>query len=132
MEAMKLTKSELCKRTGISRPTLDSLLEGGDVKMRTIEALAQALNVSVGFFFDGEHHNNITNNGNVHLQQQGSGNIQNAEEIATLKEKIELLEKLLAEKERVISLLMKGTNVSPLFSQTNESANKSLSVSELT
>jgi transcriptional regulator with XRE-family HTH domain len=132
MEAMKLTKSELCKRTGISRPTLDALLEGGDVKMRTIEAIAQALNVSVGFFFDGEHHNNITNNGNVHLQQQGSGNIQNAEEIATLKEKIELLEKLLAEKERVISLLMKGANVSPLFSQTNELANKSLSVSELT
>jgi transcriptional regulator with XRE-family HTH domain len=103
METMKLTKSELCKRTGISRPTLDSLLEGCDVKMRTIEAIAQALNVSVGFLFDEEQYNSITNNDKANYRKRDSSSTHTTEDLSTLMEKIELLEKLLAEKDNVIS-----------------------------
>lgn len=46
-----LTRTELCKRAGISRASLNSLLRGADAKVSTIERIADILGVSPSEFF---------------------------------------------------------------------------------
>lgn len=54
MEEGKITKAKLCSATGIARTTLDSILNGSDAKISTIEAISKTLNVRIGFLFDEE------------------------------------------------------------------------------
>jgi transcriptional regulator with XRE-family HTH domain len=49
-----LTKVQIAERCGFTRVTLDNALQGADVKVSTIEALAKVLAVSPAVFFDGE------------------------------------------------------------------------------
>lgn len=49
-----LTKVQIAERCGFTRVTLDNALQGSDVKVSTIEALANVLSVSPSIFFDGE------------------------------------------------------------------------------
>lgn len=97
----KLSKADLIKRTGLSRPTIDSILSGGDFKVSNLELIAKALNVSVSYFFDDCEPNNIaiaTKGGNAHVGNKyvndGSVNEQ------LLTERISHLEKTLADKEQ--------------------------------
>ena len=48
----KLSKIDIASRMKVSRTTLDNLLNGADVKVSTIENLADVLGVSVAEFFD--------------------------------------------------------------------------------
>lgn len=54
IDGKKTTKASIIKKTGISRPALDSILEGNDFKVSNLEKIASALCVSVGYFFDEE------------------------------------------------------------------------------
>lgn len=54
IDGKKTTKASIIKKTGISRPALDSILEGNDFKVSNLEKIARALCVSVGYFFDEE------------------------------------------------------------------------------
>ena len=47
----KLNKVQIAKESGISRTTLQKVLEGADVKISTLEALARVLNVPLAEFF---------------------------------------------------------------------------------
>lgn len=47
-------KQEILSAVRITRPTLDGLLKGYDVKVSTLEKIAGALGVSVQMFFTGE------------------------------------------------------------------------------
>lgn len=49
-----LTKVQIAEKCGFTRVTLDNALQGADVKISTIEALAKVLSVSPSVFFDGE------------------------------------------------------------------------------
>ena len=49
--AQLLTQRELAQRAGISRATLNGLERGGRVRLATVEALAEALSVSVSELF---------------------------------------------------------------------------------
>ena len=49
-----LRKSDIISRSGISKGTLDNVLNGIDAKISTIESLAKVLGVKVGYFFDEE------------------------------------------------------------------------------
>jgi transcriptional regulator with XRE-family HTH domain len=50
----KLSKIDIASKMKVSRTTLDNLLNGADVKISTIESLADVLGVSVSEFFDAE------------------------------------------------------------------------------
>lgn len=51
----KLGKSQIAEMANISRTTLDNALNGSDIKVSTIESLANVLGVSASVFFgDGE------------------------------------------------------------------------------
>lgn len=80
VEASSLNKSQIAKRCGISRTTLDHVLSGADAKVSTIENLAGVLCVNVGFLFDDAP--------------------------SSSADKINYLEQLLKEKERLITVLM--------------------------
>lgn len=50
----KLGKAQVAEKAGISRTTLDNALNGADIKISTIESLADVLGVSPGVFFGGD------------------------------------------------------------------------------
>ena len=50
-EESKYTKRDFCKKCGFTRPTLDGLLDGADVKVSTVEAFAKLLGIPVTDFF---------------------------------------------------------------------------------
>lgn len=50
----KLSKVDIASKMKVSRTTLDNLLNGADVKVSTIENLAEVLGVSVSEFFDSD------------------------------------------------------------------------------
>lgn len=54
IDKKKITKASIIKKTGISRPALDSILGGNDFKVSNLEKIARALSVTVGYFFDEE------------------------------------------------------------------------------
>lgn len=50
----KLSKVDIASKMKVSRTTLDNLLNGADVKVSTIESLADVLGVNVSEFFDSD------------------------------------------------------------------------------
>ena len=50
----KLSKVDIASKMKVSRTTLDNLLNGADVKVSTIENLADVLGVNVSEFFDSD------------------------------------------------------------------------------
>lgn len=49
-----LTKVQIAEKCGFTRVTLDNVLQGADVKISTLEALAKVLSVTPSVFFEGE------------------------------------------------------------------------------
>nr|DAK64703.1 MAG TPA: SOS-response transcriptional repressor [Caudoviricetes sp.] len=64
IDASKFGKSELSKLAKVSRTTIDNLLLGADVKVSTIENLANVLKIPVGFFFDDSNFVHVSASGN--------------------------------------------------------------------
>lgn len=109
VEKSKLNKYQIAEKAGISRTTLDNALNGADIKVSTIEKLSNVLGVLPAIFFDepsagvtvSGHHNQVNASG-------ATGNINADESVdsAVLRERVSALQKLLAEKERTIRILM--------------------------
>lgn len=103
----KLTKVDVAKGCGFTRPTLDGLLNCSDVKVSTIEAFAKFFDKPLSYFFDEEYNSDTVVNGNGSVAVSGNNNVtNNAGESAVLQERVKLLEQLLEEKERLIKVLM--------------------------
>lgn len=62
IDEVKLSKVDLCERARISRTALDAILKGGDVRISTLESIAEALGVGIEYFFNDEIINNQFNN----------------------------------------------------------------------
>ena len=109
IDGKKTTKASLIKKTGISRPTLDSILDGKDFKVSNLEKIADALCVSVGYFFDEEEisiksagrdfveRGKIEHNG---TEYNGASSLE-----SDLRDQIAILKSQLEDKERIIKLL---------------------------
>lgn len=54
MTELKISKAQLIKNSGLTRVTIDKILSGGEINVKTLESLANGLGVSIGFFFDDE------------------------------------------------------------------------------
>ena len=62
----KLSKIDIASKMKVSRTTLDNLLNGADVKVSTVENLAEVLGVDVAEFFSSDKKTpSLANNSNV-------------------------------------------------------------------
>lgn len=98
-----LKKVWLCSQAGIARTTLEAILNGGDTQVSTLEAIAKALDVPIGYLFDDP----ITS---VHTEgdyspASDSGDVSVVIGDAVMAERVKALEKLIAEKDERISEL---------------------------
>lgn len=120
MTSANITKAEMFKRTGIGRSTFDAILNGSDARVSTIEKIANVLGRSIGYFFD-EENIEIRAAGRDYVEkgkiEYNASSTRDAEYIGSvdcsvnstvvLEEKIRSLEAIIAEKERLIQVLMK-------------------------
>lgn len=108
----KLTKVEFAKQCGITRVTLDNALQGGDIRVSILDSIAKVLKVPVGVLFADESSsqiNKVETNGDFSpASLNGDVTISGCVDTAILKERIKALEAIVAEKERLIKVLMEG------------------------
>lgn len=117
MAQSKVNNSNLASMSGVSDVTISKILNGADAKISTIERIAEALKVPVGYFFDDSTISQVNaGSSNVVVGRDNNGHITMAEcqnqlddalkEVKHLKEVIDAKDKLLQEKERLINVLM--------------------------
>lgn len=113
----KFTKVALAKKCNVTRVTIDNLLSGADVKVSTVEAVARAYDVPVGYFFDEEpvlsgHSAHVKGNNNVLVGGSNHGTINKLNEcereVEILRVEVKHLTSQVEEKERLIQVLMKN------------------------
>jgi len=107
-----VSPSALAERLGITAQALNSTFKGKAVRSDTIERAAQALGVDMSFFYPMAGTNNSVASGDGSISVASNGNV-HIEETSILQERIKALEQqvkdkesLLAEKERLIKILM--------------------------
>lgn len=110
IDGKKITKAYVIKKTGISRPALDSILDGNDFKVSNLEKIADALNVSVGFFFDDTPHKTEVHTEGDYSPASDTGNVSVVVGDAVLAERVKSLEALVAEKDQRINELKERIN----------------------
>lgn len=111
-ESSKYSKREIAKQCGFTRPTLDGLLQGADVKISTLVAAARFFRRPVSYFFDEEpieireagrdyvEKGKIEHNG---PEYAGQSSIE-----SDLRDQIAQLKSQLKDKERIITLYERG------------------------
>ena len=118
----KLNKNRIAELSGISRTTLDSALKGADIKISTLEKIANVIGIKVSLLFDELPQSEsvtITNGSaaavNVNAPINAPITAQSGNEEshlrALLSEKDKVLaekERMIAEKERLIQILLKS------------------------
>ena len=97
MNELGVSKSEMARRSGIANQNINRVLERTSIDTDKLVAISEALNFN---FFDCFH----TNESNTVTAHHFSTNA--SSELAVLQERVKSLEALLAEKERLISVLM--------------------------
>lgn len=90
----KYTKTEVAKSCGLTRPTLDGLLRGADVKISTLAAWASFFNKPIAYFLNDVNAGSINTNSDM-----------------VLTERIKALEALIKEKDERISDLRDLLNI---------------------
>ncbi len=102
---LNVTQLDLANKLEVTPQSLSSILHAKDVRSGTIERIAQVLNVPVSFFFgDGTGHNAVAS-GNKSVAAINSSVSSSAD---VLEERVRSLEALVAEKERLIKVLMES------------------------
>lgn len=96
IEESPLRKADIISQSGVSKSTLDNVINGIDAKISTIEAISKVLGVSPAIFFEDER---------VNIRQAGRdysehGQINN---YGSLDQCIKLYDNLLAEKDARIA-----------------------------
>ncbi len=109
IDGKKITKASIVKKTGISRPALDSILDGNDFKVSNLEKIARTLGVLVGYFFDDDT-TEVRQAGRDYVERgkiehkgpeyNGCSSVE-----ADLRDQIAQLKSQLEDKERIIRLL---------------------------
>lgn len=104
MTSLKISKAQLIKNSGLTRVTIDKILSGGEINVKTLESLANGLGVSVGFFFDDEIEGiEQTQHGGSHNSQSQAGrdvynnfNIQEHDELIRLRTEVQMYKQQVA------------------------------------
>ena len=113
LKSRKVKITELAKAIGMSQQSLSAALSALDIKSGLIEKIAVATNIPISEFFGVPQ--SVSNNRSSHATGNGQASINignsntataNSETVDRLQERIKYLELLVAEKERMISLLL--------------------------
>ncbi len=104
---INVTQLDLANKLGVTPQSLSSILHAKDVRSGTIERIAQVLNVPVSFFFGENTGNNAVASGNKSVAAINSS-VSSSPTAEVLEERVKALETLVAEKERLINILMEG------------------------
>lgn len=105
-ERQKISIRELADRVGLRENQIHVMCRTNSTKIDTLEKIAKALNVSVIEFFDEEQKAKVHTEGDF-SPASDSGNVSViVGSDAVLKERVKSLEALVAEKERLIQVLM--------------------------
>lgn len=104
-----ITIADLAKRIGKTKQAVYEIVEKDDVNTSILRKLSEVFNVPIIYFFEDDVEMHVI--ADNHSQVVGIGNITRSEvesqaEVTLLKERVKYLEKLLAEKERLIKVLM--------------------------
>lgn len=113
MNELDITKSEMARRSGIANQNINRVLDKPSIDTDKLISISEALDFN---FFDcfrsiDEKSSATADNGGVAIAGNGTAHhfTTNAScETAVLQERIKSLEALLAEKERLINVLMEG------------------------
>lgn len=119
IEQRKVSKLKLASDCGISRVTLDTLLKGGEIGLHKFLKVVNYLGLSISYLFDETvppGNTSVEANGVLSVASMHS-NVSVAAD-AVLAERVKSLEALLAEKERLISVLMSCKQTSAPSSHT--------------
>lgn len=114
VDESKLSKVQIAEKCGFTRKTLENIMNGEvDAKISSIEALANALGVEVGYFFDEESEGariavadrggRATAGDNSPIGADSSAC--NTELVDSLHRQIEYLNSIISAKDEIISLL---------------------------
>ena len=118
----KLNKNRIAELSGISRTTLDSALKGADIKISTLEKIANVIGIKVSLLFDELPQSEsvtLTNgsaaavnvNATINAPITAQSGNEESHLRALLSEKDKVLaekERMIAEKERLIHILLKS------------------------
>lgn len=102
-----ITLADLAKKIGKTKQAVYEIVEKEDVNTALLRKLSDVFNVPIGYFFEDDVEMRVV--ADNHSQAVGIGNITHSDgqaEIAILEERVRHLEALLAEKERLITVLM--------------------------
>ena len=98
--------TEIASLLGMSRQSLSQALSVKDVKTGLIEDLSKALNEPLSYFYNDSSSQNAVANGSKSVAAINSNISSSAEDV--LKERVKALESIVAEKERLINVLMEN------------------------
>ncbi len=117
-----ISYSELSRRLGILPQSLAAIFNTSDVKTGLVEKIAQVIGVHLSYFFDNYDERNSNGEYSSYrgatpesLEEAQKQNVLLRQEIKFLKEKIQQLETLANEKERLIktyNFFLKENNIS--------------------
>ena len=108
LEERKITKVNLYTSIGISGPGLDKMIAGANVRVGSLEKIADFFNVPIDYFFDRELDNAHINIGH-HVNGIGN-NVSGDITLSECQKELAHLQQLLEEKERNIQILMRQNN----------------------
>ena len=105
----KISQSEIARKLKISQQSFNQMLASSDVKTGLIERIAEILSIPVSVLYgEKQDTNSAVASGKGSVAVSGNNNVTGiaAADVAVLKERIAMLEKLIDEKERTIKILM--------------------------
>lgn len=111
-----LTKADIVRLSGLSRPTIDNFFKGADMKMSSLEAIRKAL-IDGG---EGQLLTEVTGDNNAEAECCGAKPTikgSNPDDKTTLSIKCEMQALLLTQKDTIISLL--NQRIADLEAQLN-------------
>lgn len=108
----KVSQSEVARQLKISQQSFNQMLSSADVKTSLLERIAKVLNVTISSIYGEKSSDAVANgdgcvavNGNNTVAHHITTNATNGGD-AILQQRVEALEALLAEKERLITVLL--------------------------
>ena len=101
LEDNKLAKVDIILKSGVSKGTLDNLLQGKDVKVSTVESVCRVIGLNPSILFDDNTANSVVNSPHGIAAGHDAQLIHNEASV----QEVELLKKLCDEKDERIKEL---------------------------
>ena len=103
IELLGITQRKLAELMAVTPQTISAILTAKDVRTSTIERIASVTKMPVSFFFkeNADAQNAVASGDSSIAVNNITGNIE-AGDTSALQERVQLLEQLLAERERII------------------------------